>query len=415
MESTASGNGAVLGELAPVKQVSASSKQDDDASTPVVEMGGRPPSTPVVEMGDRPPSTPVVEMGDRPPSTPVVEMGDRPPSTPVVEMGGRPPSTPVVEMGGRPPSTPVVEMGDRPPSTPVVEMGDRPPSTPVVEMGDRLPSSHRERVSTEEESTGDSLSQSQAEDTPQAGKATESRPAARREKEVSPEVNKADEVMLLLRDGMSFSNGSKGSRTSVTNVSSSSRIEHRRLYTSSSVGTFTGQRSVPSASLQASLSPLRDAFLSRSSPAGQQQEMSEVMRLLTEGVPLTDGEKGVEREKATLTNRGESRNAEKPVETNVLPRLRGGVTPESFLRQQKSDSSVSVLARPKLSPQRRRIGKQSRPDSFILPLEVQEAILKGDLELAKIEETEEGGCPSTKTQSKDPGTVTTKQHRTAWN
>lgn len=284
---------------------------------------------------------------------------------------------------------------------------------PTEASGDMLPSSHGGRASAEVESTRDSLSQTQLCNTPQLPSA-DCRPVVRGEKEVSPEVNKADEVMRLLREGLSLTKGgSEGSMPNMANASSCPSIEHRQLYTGSSGRSLSASKSVPSTSPQPSLSPARDVSSARSSSAGAQQEMSDVMRFLTVGVPLTEGEEGTDAEQEQWANRGGSRQADKAAESDVLKLLRVGITPESPLWHQKSMSSGSVSPQPGASPQRRRTSKP-RPDSFILPVEVQEAILKGELDLIMIEEAAEGEHPSPK-KSKSLGALATKRHRTAWN
>ena len=300
---------------------------------------------------------------------------------------------------------------------------------PAVALGDTPPSSRGGKASAEAQSTSDSLSQTQLCDTPQLPSA-ESRPVVRGEKEVSPEVNKADEVLRLLHEGLSLTKaGSEGSMPNMTNASSCPSIEHRQLYTGSSGRSLTASsgrnltassgrslsasKSVPSTSPRPGLSPARDMSSARSSSAGTQHEMLDVMRLLTVGVPLTEGKERTDAEQEQWANRGGSRQADKPAESDLLKLLRVGITPESPLWHQKDMSSGSVSPQLGASPQRRRTSKP-RPDSFILPVEVQEAILKGELDLAMIEEAAEGKHPSPE-KGKSLGALATQRHRTAWN
>ena len=269
-------------------------------------------------------------------------------------------------------------------------------STPPVEVGEVPPNDHRGKSSTEVES----VRQPQLYATAQLP----SDESTRRKKEVSPEVNKADEVMRLLRDGLSLTNGGSGSSSpNLVSTSSCVSIEHRRLYTDSGRRSITASRSAPLTSPLPGLSPARQVTSTRSSSAGAHQGMSEVMQLLTVGVPLTEGEEGSETEPALWATRGDSRRGDKLADRGISSPLRVNSTPEPSQLHQKGVSSETVSQRPGASPQRRRTSKP-RPDSFIIPVEVQEAILKGDLDLAAIEEaTERHPSPET------------KHRRAAWN
>lgn len=283
-------------------------------------------------------------------------------------------------------------------------------STPLVELADMPPSSSGRRASTEAESTRESQPQLCA--SPQLP-ASESRPVVLGKKDVSPEVNKSDEVMRLLREGLSLTDGSSGrSSPNQSNTSSCLSIEHRWLYTDSCGRTVSASKSVPSTLPEPGMSPAWDMPSARSSLAVTQQGMSEVMRLLTVGVPLTEGEEDTEAEQGPCPNKGGSGQADKPAESDVLRRLRVCTPPGSPRWQQRSTSSGTVSPQREASPHRRRTSKP-RPDSFVLPVEVQEAILKGDLDLAKIEETPEGH-PSPE-KGKTHKVFATKRRQTAWN
>ena len=279
-------------------------------------------------------------------------------------------------------------------------------SSPPVEVGGAPPSDHRGKLPTE---VG-SVRQPQLYATAQLP----SDESTRGKKEVSPEVNKADEVMRLLRDGLSLTDGGGGSSSpNLVSTSSCLSIEHRRLYTGSGRRSITASKSVPLTSPLPGLSPARQVTSARSSSAGADQGMSEVMQLLTVGVPLTEGEEGSETEPALCAARGDSRRADRLLAERDFPSpLRVNVTPEPAPLHQKGVSSETVSQHPGASPQRRRTSKP-RPDSFILPVEVQEAILKGDLDLAVIEEATESHPSPEKGRTGDA--LASKHRRAAWN
>lgn len=274
----------------------------------------------------------------------------------------------------------------------------RTSATLPVEVGDMLPNDHRGKLSTEMESVRHSQVYATAQ--------LPSDESTRGKKEVSPEVNKADEVMRLLRDGLSLTNGGSGSSSpNLVGTSSCLSIEHRRLCTDSGRRSVTASRSVPLTSSLPGLSPGRHVTSTRSSSAGAQQGMSEVIQLLTAGVPLTEGEVGSETEPTLRTNRGDSRSADKPADRDIT-------TPEPSQMHQKGVSSGMISQRPGASSQRRHTSKP-RPDSFILPVEVQEAILKGDLDLAVVEEVTERHPSPEKGRTCDA--LATKHRQAAWN